>query len=95
MVKEIEILDRNDITNTSNTSNTFWKGVERNGTHNNSSKSDGLTNSGQKTIGNEGNGELKGESNNNSLIGFIENEGTRPAKVLEVLEVLEREKDGK
>jgi hypothetical protein len=53
LVKGIEILDSNNLTNTSNTFNTFWKGMEGNGIHNNGLKSGKLTNSEQKTIENE------------------------------------------
>ena len=93
LVKEIEILDRNDMTNTSNTFNTFWKGVEGNGIHNNGLKSERLTNSGQKNIENGEHGEKNDENNNNSLMGITGNEDAGPAKALEVLEVLEHEKE--
>ena len=91
-VKEIEILDGNDLTNTSNTFNTFWKCIEGNGIHDTALKGNELTNYGQKTTEDEGNSEFIDESNNNSMMDIKENEGAHPAKVLEVLEVLENEK---
>ena len=90
-IKKIEILNRKS-TNTSNTFNTFWRCVEGTRIHDNGLKGDRLTNSGQKTIKYEGNREGNDESNNNSLMDIRGNEDSKPAKVLEVLEVLENER---
>ncbi len=92
LVNWIEILDRSNSTNTSNTFNTFWKCTEGNGVRNGSLKSCRLTNSEQKSKEYEGKRRDSDESNNISVTDNIENEGARPTKALEVLEVLGHEK---
>lgn len=73
-IKKIEILNCKS-TNTSNTFNTFWKCIKKNGIHNCSLQSDELTNSEQKSKEYEGNSENTSGINGNSIIDNIRNAG--------------------
>jgi hypothetical protein len=91
-VKKIEILDNNSAANTPNTFNTFWKGIERNGTFKNNFNVIELTKSGLKLDNYADNSESFKDNSSNSPIQIIEVKDEYPTKVLEVLEVLENGK---
>ena len=94
-IKEIAILSTNVSTNTFNT---FWNNIERNGIYDDNIKSNKITKCKHDLKKLEGNSESDNENKQNKSTNLIENNATSSDKVLEVLEVLEDEKqlkDGK
>ena len=78
-----------NIPNTSNTFNTFWKGIERNGTFNNNFGVIEVTKNGLESDNYEGNSENIADNSSNSPTQIIDVKDKHPTKVLEVLKVLE------
>jgi hypothetical protein len=87
-IQEIKIIGYGSSTNTFNTFNAFWKGVNRNGFYGGKTKSNRITKSEQESDMLEGISKNNNGNNQNNSTILVEDKVKGSDKVLEVLEIL-------